>query len=156
MKIPREINQLTCRIYRNFSWRFIGKMILLLTTKGRKSGLPRTIPLQYEKINGAYYLGSANGENSDWVRNLLADPQVKLWVGKAEFAGTAEVIRDRERIANFLAYRVKRHPLMLMLILKMDGVSARPNRQELLTYAEKLVLVVIHPTLSGVLAQSGI
>ena len=152
MKIPKEINQQACRIYRSFSWRFIGKMILLLTTTGRISGLPRTTPLQYEKMKGNYYLGSANGENSDWVRNLLIDPRVKLRVGKAEFAGTAEVIRDREQLADFLAYRLRRHPIMLPLIFKMDGVSARPDRQELLAYAERLVLVVIHPILSEILA----
>jgi hypothetical protein len=36
----------------------IGRIILLLTTMGRKSGLLRVTPLQYEEINGDYYLGA--------------------------------------------------------------------------------------------------
>jgi hypothetical protein len=39
--------------------RLIGHMILLLTTIGRKSGFPRVIPLQYEEIDGAWYVASA-------------------------------------------------------------------------------------------------
>jgi hypothetical protein len=34
---------------------------------------------------------------------------------------------------------------MLRLILKMDGCSSNPVRDELMAYAEKLVLVVLHP-----------
>ena len=30
------------------------RVVLLLTTLGRKSGLPRTTPLQYEEVDGDY------------------------------------------------------------------------------------------------------
>ncbi len=55
--------------------RLIGGIILLLTTTGRKSGLKRVTPLQYEKIGGDYYVGAARGVKADWVRNILAFPQ---------------------------------------------------------------------------------
>src|SRR3972149_6657660 len=35
----------------------IGRIILLLTTTGRKSGMKRVTPLQYEKIGEDYYVG---------------------------------------------------------------------------------------------------
>ncbi len=38
--------------------RLIGRIILLLTTTGRKSGLKRVTPLQYEKIGADYYVGA--------------------------------------------------------------------------------------------------
>ena len=56
----------------------IGRLVLLLTTTGRKSGLPRVTPLQYELIDGAYYVGAALGLKADWLRNLQADPRVRL------------------------------------------------------------------------------
>ena len=37
----------------------IGRHVLLLTTTGRKSGLRRVTPLQYEEIDGVFYIGSA-------------------------------------------------------------------------------------------------
>jgi deazaflavin-dependent oxidoreductase (nitroreductase family) len=55
----------------------IGRLVLLLTTRGRKTGLLRVTPLQYEQIEGKYYVGSAFGTRTDWYRNILADPGVR-------------------------------------------------------------------------------
>ena len=41
------------------------RIVLLLTTIGRKTGLPRVTPLQFEQIDGAYYIGSARGQDAD-------------------------------------------------------------------------------------------
>ena len=128
MKLPRGTNQRICKLYRRFTWRLMGKIILLLTTTRRSSGLPRTTPVQYEKRNGIYYIGSSNGPNSDWVRNINANPNVSLAVGKNVNEGVATLIQDSERIADFLSYRLKRHPVIIRLILKLDGLSFHPGR----------------------------
>ncbi|HUS79158.1 MAG TPA: nitroreductase/quinone reductase family protein [Patescibacteria group bacterium] len=39
----------------------MGRMVLLLTTTGHKTGLPRVTHLQYEEVDGAYYVGSMRG-----------------------------------------------------------------------------------------------
>lgn len=59
----------------------VGRIVLLLTTMGRKSGLPRVTSLQYEEINGDYYLGSARGLKADWLRNIQSNPKVEIRVG---------------------------------------------------------------------------
>ena len=68
----------------------IGKIILLLTTTGRNSGLKRVTPLQYEEINGRYYLGSARGLKADWVRNIQVNPKVEVRVKSLNFQGQAD------------------------------------------------------------------
>lgn len=120
-------------------------MILLLTTIGRKSGLARTAPLQYEKIGEDYYVGASNGLKSDWVRNLQVNSQATVEVKDKRFEAESEIISDREKITYYLKYRMTKHPVMLRLILKMDGCSFNPGQEELLAYAGKLVLVVLHP-----------
>ena len=50
-----------------------GRFVLLLTTIGRKSGLPRATPLQYEEVDGQYRIASARGTEADWYRNILAN-----------------------------------------------------------------------------------
>ena len=55
---------------------FIGQLILLLTTTGRVSGKQRVTPLQYETDGDVIFVGAARGLKSDWVKNILADPQV--------------------------------------------------------------------------------
>ena len=121
----------------------IGRMLLLLTTTGRKSGLQRVTPLQYEIRDGDYYIGAALGLKSDWVLNLIADPRVQLRVKNQTFTGRAAVISDITQIADYIEYRLKRRPRMIGMILRMDGVSPRPSREELEAYARGLAVVKI-------------
>lgn len=138
-------NPFILRLYHSPLAYLLGRFILLLTTQGRKSGLPRITPLQYEKIDEDYYLGSARGIKADWVRNILAHPKVELQVKRTRINGTAEVTADPLRIADFLEYRLKKHPAMVGRILEMDGLSRHPSREELEAYAAKLALVIVHP-----------
>ena len=123
----------------------LGRLILLLTTRGRKSGLPRVTPLQYEEIDGAIYVGSARGTKADWFRNILADPCVQVLIKSHRFEATAEPVTDPCRIADFLELRLRRHPRMVGAILKSEGLPASPSRPELVAYASHLAMVIIHP-----------
>lgn len=124
----------------------IGKMILLLTTTGRKSGQLRVTPLQYEEINGEYYLGAARGLKADWVRNIQANPRVELRVGAKRVPGQAEVVTDAARMADFLEVRLQRHPLMIGLIMqKAHGLPKHPDRAQLEALSANEALVIIHP-----------
>lgn len=137
------------RLYSSPLAYLLGRFILLLTTRGRKSGLPRITPLQYEKIDGDYCLGSARGVQADWVRNILACPEVELRVRMNKMHGKAEVITDPLRITDFLELRLKRHPTMVGRIMEMDGLTRNPSRSELEVYAAKLAMVIIHPVSKG-------
>ena len=124
----------------------IGRIILLLTTTGRKSGLKRVTPLQYEEIDGKYYLGAARGLEADWVRNIQADSSVKVRVKSSSFQGQAEVVTDLARIADFIEVRLQRHPFMVGTIMqKAHGLPKHPNREQLEKLAEKEALVIITP-----------
>jgi deazaflavin-dependent oxidoreductase (nitroreductase family) len=124
----------------------VGKIILLLTTTGRKTGLKRVTPLQYEEINGSYYLGAARGLKADWVRNIQADPQVEVRVKSLTFQGQAEVVTDPVRIADFIEVRLQRHPFMIgMIMQKAHNLPKRPSREQLEKLAEKETLVIITP-----------
>jgi len=123
----------------------IGRLVLLLTTTGRKSGKPRVVPLQYEEIDGRICLGSSRGIKADWVCNILADPHVEVRVKARRFKGTAEVVTDAARIADFLEVRLRRHPRMIGAILKMEGVSGAPGLADLEKYAAQSAIAVITP-----------
>ena len=123
----------------------IGRVVLLLTTTGRKTGLARVTPLQYEIINGDYHIGAALGLKSDWVRNLINDPQVQFRVKNERFTGRAEVISELSETVDFIEYRLKEHPRMIGMIMRLDGLGPRPSREELETYAKNLAVVRIIP-----------
>ncbi|KUL47428.1 hypothetical protein ADL22_10210 [Streptomyces sp. NRRL F-4489] len=65
---------------------------LLLTTRGRRSGLPRRTALAYVRAGDAYVLTASNAgadRHPAWYLNLLATPDVTLQVGPAAFPATA-------------------------------------------------------------------
>ncbi|TNC20217.1 nitroreductase family deazaflavin-dependent oxidoreductase [Amycolatopsis alkalitolerans] len=78
-----------------------GKTGFLLTTKGRKSGLDRTTPVNVVEFGGARWLVSPYG-TVGWVHNLRAEPVARLhrgatrevWdVEEADGAAAAPVLR---------------------------------------------------------------
>jgi deazaflavin-dependent oxidoreductase (nitroreductase family) len=124
----------------------IGGFIVLLTTTGRKSGKQRVTPLQYEKIGEDYYLGAARGLNADWVRNIQSNPQVELRVGAKHVHGTAEIVTDPSRFADFLEVRLERHPRLIGMIMeKAHGLPKHPSREQLEGLAKTEAFVIVYP-----------
>ena len=75
-------------------WPPVGGRIMVLTTIGRKSGLPRRTPLNYAIVGGELYCTAGFGGISDWYRNILANPAVEVWLPEGWWAGVAEEVPD--------------------------------------------------------------
>ncbi|RZS36585.1 deazaflavin-dependent oxidoreductase (nitroreductase family) [Herbihabitans rhizosphaerae] len=83
---------------------------LLLTTTGRKSGLPRRQPLlHYREGNRAYVVGSNFGQQHHpaWTGNLLADPEAVVTLAGKEIPVRATLLDGEERDRVFAEF-VKR------------------------------------------------
>lgn len=81
---------------------FEGGNMVLLTTKGAKSGKPRLVPLAYIPIDGRIVIvGSLAGAPVDpqWVRNLRANPAVFIEVGTEGYEAAARELPRDERDA---------------------------------------------------------
>lgn len=143
----KNIQKLHCVMYAIGLGPLVGKVILLLTTIGRKSGLKRVTPLQYEEIDGKYYLGSVRGLKADWVRNIQANPNVEIRVKSLSLKGQAEVVTDPARFADFVEVRLQRHPRIVGAIMqRAHGLPKQPSREQLEKLAENEALVVITTT----------
>lgn len=68
-----------------------------LTTLGRTSGRPHTVPLRLVYYREKFY-ASRRDTSSDWCRNLMTNPHVTLRIGGREFRGSARVVKD-DRLA---------------------------------------------------------
>jgi deazaflavin-dependent oxidoreductase (nitroreductase family) len=123
----------------------VGKFVLLLTTTGRKSGQPRVTPLVYEKRGETITVASARGPYADWLRNIQANPRVRVRLGKRQFKGLAEVTTDPEKIADYLQRQFDRNPRAFGAILRAEGLPTPPCRADLLQLAPKRSMVTIHP-----------
>jgi deazaflavin-dependent oxidoreductase (nitroreductase family) len=119
------------------------KRVLVLTTIGRKSGQPRSTPLQFEEVDGIFYVASARGSKADWYRNLIVNPQVEVRVKDKNFQTRAELIAEPGKIADFLELRLKRHPHFMGVLLCMEGLPSKFSRTDLVEFAERLAIVAL-------------
>ena len=70
---------------------FEGEQYLYLTTRGRKSGMPREIEIWFTNYNGRFYV-IAEYASSQWVENLRANREATLRVKNMSFPVTARVL----------------------------------------------------------------
>jgi len=68
-----------------------------LQTAGRVTGGPRTIEIWFATDGERVYLLAGGRERAHWVRNVRADPHVRVRIGGRTVEGLAHVIEDAER-----------------------------------------------------------
>jgi len=76
-----------------------------LTTTGRVSGAPHRIEIWFALREETVYLLSGGVERSDWVRNLMASPEVVLELGDRRRTTQARVVEpgtDEDALARRL------------------------------------------------------
>ena len=66
-----------------------------MTTKGRVSGRPHEIEIWFVAQGTSIYLLSGGGDKSDWVKNLLKDPNVTVRIAKHIFVGLAHPAKNQ-------------------------------------------------------------
>ncbi|HEV7941845.1 MAG TPA: nitroreductase family deazaflavin-dependent oxidoreductase [Solirubrobacteraceae bacterium] len=83
---------------RGYHWR--GTTILLLSTKGRRSGQERTTPLIHRTDGDRWIVVASKGgapENPSWYENLLADPEASIQVTDQQIPVLASTAQGAER-----------------------------------------------------------
>ena len=65
-----------------------------LTTRGRVTGDPHEIEIWFAVRGATVYLLSGGGTEADWVRNLRAEPRVRLRLGDETRRGSARFVED--------------------------------------------------------------
>src|SRR5215212_88109 len=63
----------------------------LLETRGRRTGRPRVVPVGNGLRGDTFWIITEHGHHADYVRNILADPRVRVKAGGRWRTGTAHV-----------------------------------------------------------------
>jgi deazaflavin-dependent oxidoreductase (nitroreductase family) len=74
--------------------------VVLLETTGRRSGQPRRIPVGKAVVGDTLWVVAEHGRRASYVRNIEANPRVRVRIGRRWRTGTAHVLPDddwRER-----------------------------------------------------------
>lgn len=101
-----------------------GATTLLLTTRGRKTGVWHRTALIYGQDGDDYVVVASKGgapANPEWYLNLVANPHVRLQVEADQFEAVARVVRG--------AQRARLWQIMTRIWPDYDTYQARTNRQ---------------------------
>ncbi|MFD6066839.1 MULTISPECIES: nitroreductase/quinone reductase family protein [Amycolatopsis] len=66
----------------------------ILETTGRKSGEPRRTPIGGRRVGRSFWIVSEFGEKSQYVRNIQADPRVRVRLKGRWHTGTARLLPE--------------------------------------------------------------
>ena len=75
----------------------------LLETTGRKTGRPRRTPVGNGLVDGTFWIVAEHGRRAGYVRNIEANPRVRVFVSGEWRSGTAAIVsgddpRERQRM----------------------------------------------------------
>ena len=66
----------------------------VLTTKGRKTGTPHDVELRAVFYKNKIYFSRRNSQ-SDWLKNAISNPEVKIEYNGETFSGIASLVTDK-------------------------------------------------------------
>jgi deazaflavin-dependent oxidoreductase (nitroreductase family) len=100
----REHNRRLIEEFRAAGGRLGDRPLLVLTTIGRRSGLPRTTPMMFVRDGHRVLVIASNAgapRHPEWYRNLVVNPTVTVEVDGLTYSATAAPLRGDEYTATF-------------------------------------------------------
>lgn len=100
--------------------------VTMIETTGRKSGLPRRTAVGGRVVDNQFWMVSEHGDHSDYVRNIKANPSVRVRVGGRWRNGTAHLLPDDDAVA-----RLGQLPKLNSALVRMMGSDLLTIRVDL-------------------------
>jgi deazaflavin-dependent oxidoreductase (nitroreductase family) len=100
--------------------------VTMLETTGRKSGQPRRTAVGGSVVDNQFWMVSEHGEHSDFVRNIKADPAVRVRISGQWRNGTAHLLPDDDPVQ-----RLGSLPRLNSAVVRMMGSDLLTVRVDL-------------------------
>jgi deazaflavin-dependent oxidoreductase (nitroreductase family) len=135
-------------LYRLHLGGLLGHQFLLLTHRGRKSGLPHQTVLEvvhYNRATQTYIVAAGWGITADWYRNIQHNPDVTVESGSGRVPTRATILQPQEAAAE-LRYYAEHHPYRARQITRIiTGTPFRGRPAEMARLADTIPLVALRP-----------
>ena len=122
-----------------------GRIFLILTTIGRTTGKKRNTPLEYHWIDDVIHIFSGRGEESDWMKNIRADPDT-VWVrhGFHHFHAKIEFVESVEDKKQIMSWYVTKHPKAAKMLFGWDPKKDDPETTDYSSMIKLISIVRLH------------
>jgi deazaflavin-dependent oxidoreductase (nitroreductase family) len=127
--------------------RIFGHRALLLTHRGRKSGLLHETALEvirYERANDTSVVISAWGERSDWFRNIQHSPALQIETGGHRYVPEQRLLTTDEAVRQLERYAVEHH-IAAKILERVFGFQITAGDEQRRAFAETIRMVAFRP-----------
>jgi deazaflavin-dependent oxidoreductase (nitroreductase family) len=128
-------------LYRMGLGKLIGRLFMIMTTTGRKTGLPRRTAIEFHQHAGRKYV-LVGWTQSDWYQNLMANPLMTIQTAsgvESVRAHRVDSVEEREQ-----AWKVAEHSPGVKMAMKL--ARTKLTREEFVAQKDRFVIVTFDPT----------
>lgn len=120
----------------------VGRLFMVMTTIGRKSGLPRRAAIEFHEFKGRKYVLSGWGTKTDWYHNLEANPHITIQTWRGAESVLAHRITSDLELAEAFEFAMS-NPTMRAII---RAVGFDMTLEQFLAQKERFTFVTFDPT----------
>jgi deazaflavin-dependent oxidoreductase (nitroreductase family) len=140
LRLPIDLYQL------RLGW-LLGERFMLIEHLGRKSGKWQKVVIEvvgHDEETDTYFAASGWKQRSNWYRNILAHPQVRLSVGRRSRLTAVAQTLDATSAGDRLLDYARRHPLAMRELAEIMGFPNHDTEADIRAIAESLPIIGFH------------
>ncbi len=119
--------------------------LLVLTTKGRKSGLPRHVVVEFRRHGRKFYIVSGWGASTDWYRNIEQNNRVTIQHGGQIVDALAQPVDDPAEALRAL-YMFSRNSWIYEALFSRMSSAQAADLSTLAEVVDEFTVVRLDPT----------
>lgn len=140
-KFLKNVYRLPIVLYRMGMGKLFGRLFMIITTVGRKSGLPRRTAIEFHQHKGRKYV-TVGWAKSDWYQNILANPAITIQTAAGVEHVRARRITSDEELNE--AWEVAERSFVIQTLMKMTGSTM--TRESFLAQKDNIIILTFDPT----------
>lgn len=122
-----------------------GKIILILKTRGWKTGKTRRTPLEYRRYEGTVVIFAARGEDATWIKNLRANSDdVSVIRGFHHFKPRLEFVSDIDQKRTIMKWYISKFSRAAKVLFGWDPDKDNLETTDLSKLASLITIVLLH------------
>jgi deazaflavin-dependent oxidoreductase (nitroreductase family) len=124
----------------------VSRTVMLLITKGCKTGKTRYTPIGYFDIGGSRYLISAWGTNTGWYKNMMANPD-NIWIQVRSDRQHVQpvLLKDPQEVLEVLKTLIVESPEVAKYLIGWDAQTDRIESSDFTPILEQVLLIRFDP-----------
>ena len=122
-----------------------GRIFLILTTQGRKTGKKRRTPLEYRRLEGIITIFSARGEDAGWMKNIRAHPNtLMVRHGFHRFQPQVEFVTNEDQKLEIMKWYVVNHGKAAKMLFGWNPKADDPETTNFTNLLRMISIVKLH------------